>query len=125
MDRVPANDTGRLYGIAGGRRRRMANRLHERASKNTDHEEAKKQSAMANVFRRLAVTAAKQARNHVRRKPTISQPRNEPSGKTRPASRDLGAEALEQAAPEDPRHDHCDILPFALAGAGALEQTGA
>ena len=58
----------------------MANRLHERASKNTDPEEAKKQSAMANVFRRLAVKAAKQARNHVRAETDDKPTQNEPSG---------------------------------------------
>jgi hypothetical protein len=43
----------------------MANRLHERA-KNTDPEKAKKQAAMANVFRALAEKAAKPARNQRR-----------------------------------------------------------
>jgi hypothetical protein len=43
----------------------MANRLHERA-KNTDPEKAKKQAAMANVFRALAEKAAKPAPNQRR-----------------------------------------------------------
>jgi hypothetical protein len=52
----------------------MSRRLHERAKKNPDPEKAKKQAAMANVFKLLAAKAAKQgAESTRRRRPATSQ----------------------------------------------------
>ena len=55
--------------------REMARRLHERSKKNADPGKAKKQAAMANVFRMLAVRAAGQKINSSQKAtPVIDEP---------------------------------------------------